>query len=114
MELKVDLDAYFGCYLAPEKALDWDRSKAQLQAGTTVSGKVVARCIFGLFIDLGVGFPALLPITQFNPTPKRRPVVIEDYPPVGSLIMGRVVAFNDPNRQIGLTQLDPHPWLDKS
>jgi hypothetical protein len=41
-----------------------------------------------------------------------RPVVIEDYPPIGSTVTARVVALNDRNRQIGLTQLNPHPYLD--
>jgi ribosomal protein S1 len=112
MPVNDDLCRAFGNYLEPERAADWDLVKAGLKVGSRLSGKVAARYIFGIFVDIGVGFPALLEITQFNPPPKRRPVVIEDYPAVGCTIIARVVSFNDRNRQIGLTQLDPHPFLD--
>jgi ribosomal protein S1 len=106
------LEAVFGKYLAPDRELEWQSAKASLPAGSRISGTVVARYIFGLFVDIGVGFPALLPITQFDPPPRRRPVVIEDYPAVGSPVTGRSVAFDEERRQIGITQLDPHPFLD--
>ena len=106
------LEAVFGSYLAPDRELEWQSTKAGLPAGSRISGTVVARYIFGLFVDIGVGFPALLPITHFNPPPRRRPVVIEDYPAVGSPVTGRSVAFDEERRQIGITQLDPHPFLD--
>jgi ribosomal protein S1 len=112
MPVNDDLGRAFGNYLESERAADWELVKAGLQAGSRLSGKVVARYIFGIFLDIGAGFPALLEIIQFNPPPKRRPVVIEDYPAVGSTIIARVVAFDDRNRQIRLTQLDPHPYLD--
>jgi ribosomal protein S1 len=112
MSTNDDLGRAFGNYLEPEKAADWELAKARLHAGSRVSGKVVARYIFGIFLDIGVDFPALLEIIQFNPPLKRRPVVLEDYPAVGSMIDARVVAFNDRNRQVGLTQRDPHPYLD--
>jgi ribosomal protein S1 len=107
-----DLDRAFGNYLQPERAADWELVKAGPHRGSRVSGRVVARYLFGIFLDIGAGFPALLSITQFNPRPKRRPVVLEDYPAVDSMVIARVVGFNDRNRQIGLTQLDPDPALD--
>jgi ribosomal protein S1 len=107
-----DLGRAFGSYLEPETETAWELVKTRLHAGSRVSGKVVARYIFGIFLDIGVGFPALLEIIQFNPPLKRRPVVLEDYPAVGSTIIARVVAFSDRNRQVGLTQLEPHPYLD--
>jgi ribosomal protein S1 len=107
-----DLAQIFGNYLDPERAADWELVKSRLHAGSRISGEVVARHMFGVFLDIGAGFPALLEITQFNPPLKRRPVVIEDYPNIGSTISARLVAFNDRNRQIGLTQLEPHPYLD--
>lgn len=104
-----DLDRAFGDYLSPERTADWERAKAALRPGDRISGVVIARYIFGVFIDLGVGFPALLEVIQFDPPPRRRPVDIEDYPAIGSSVAARVVAFNDRNRQIGLTQRAPIP-----
>jgi ribosomal protein S1 len=112
MPVNDDLCRAFGNYLESEREADWELVKSRLHAGSRLSGKVVARYIFGIFLDIGVGFPALLEIIQFNPPLKRRPVVLEDYPAVGSMIDARVVAFNDRNRQVGLTQRDPHPYLD--
>jgi ribosomal protein S1 len=112
MPVNDDLGRAFGNYLEFQRAADWELVKAGLKVGSRVSGTVVARYIFGIFVDIGVGFPALLEIIQFNPPLKRRPVVIEDYPTVGSTIIARVVAFTDRNRQITLTQLDRHPYLD--
>ncbi len=106
------LGSVFGDYLGPDRELEWQSAKAGLPPGSAVSGRVVARYIFGLFVDIGVAFPAFLPITQFNPPPKRRPVVVDDYPTIGSSVVGRSVGFDEDRRQIGITQLNPHPFLD--
>jgi ribosomal protein S1 len=107
-----NLDRVFGDYLAPARKEDWERAKAALRPGDRISGVVVARYVFGVFIDIGVGFPALLEVIQFDPPPGRRPLDIEDYPAIGNSVTARVVAFNDRNRQIALTQRAPHPYLD--
>jgi ribosomal protein S1 len=107
-----ELQRAFGDYLAPERKEDWERAKAGLGPRDRISGVVVARYIFGVFIDIGVGFPALLEVIQFDPPPGRRPADVEDYPVIGSTVAARVVAFDDRNRQIGLTQRHPHPYLD--
>ncbi len=58
MSTNDDLGRAFGNYLEPEKAADWELVKARLHARSPVSGKVVARYIFGIFLDIGVGFPS--------------------------------------------------------
>jgi ribosomal protein S1 len=113
MNTRDDLQEAFGDYLSQKNDAEWDHAKAAFPPGTTVTGKVVLLCIFGIFVDIGAGFPALLSITQFNPSPKRRPVVVEDYPEVGTVIKCRVVSFGRDNRQIGLTQVSLHPTLDR-
>lgn len=101
----------FGDYLSPAKADEWAAVQARLGAGVAVRGPVIARRPFGVFVDIGAGFPALLEVIQFEDARERR-YSFEDYPTVGETITARVVAFNDRNRQIGLTQLNPHPYLD--
>jgi ribosomal protein S1 len=103
----------FGDYLSPAKAGEWAAVQARLGAGESVRGPVIARRPFGVFVDIGAGFPALLEVIQFEDARERR-YNLEDYPAVGGMITARVVAFNDANRQIGLTQLNPHPYLDPS
>jgi ribosomal protein S1 len=103
----------FGDYLDPVRQADWERARNALPAGVHVTGEVTARAIFGVFLDIGVGFPALIPVPHLNPSPKRRPVVLDDYPAIGSTLTARVVGFDEQSRQIGLTQLRPHPFLDR-
>jgi ribosomal protein S1 len=103
----------FGDYLSPAKAEEWAAVQARLGAGGAVRGPVIARRPFGVFVDIGAGFPALLEVIQFEHARERR-YIFEDYPAVGEMITARVVAFDDRNRQIGLTQLNPHPYLDPS
>lgn len=92
----------FGDYLSPDKAAEWSAVQAQVTVGESVRGAVIARRPFGVFVDIGVGFPALLEVTQFGEARERR-YRFEDYPAIGEMITARVVAFNDQNRQIGLT-----------
>jgi hypothetical protein len=55
----------------------------------------------------------LLEVVRFEDARKRRYDLV-DYPTVGDTITARVVAFNDGNRQVGLSQLNPDPYLDSS
>jgi ribosomal protein S1 len=104
-----DFEKVFGDYLSPEKGSEWAACMSKLGAGDTVSGRVIARRPFGVFVDIGAGFPALLEVIQFHDARQRR-YELEDYPAVGDSITARVVAFNDQNRQVGLIQLNPHPY----
>lgn len=113
MGVTVEAEWPFGDYLSPAKAAEWAAVKARLATGESVRGSVIARRPFGVFVDIGAGFPALLEVIQFENARERR-YEIEDYPAIGDPITARVVAFNDRNRQIGLTQLNPHPYLDPS
>ncbi len=104
----------FAGHLPPERAAEWEAAKARLEVGATVTGEVVARRPFGVFVDIGVGFPALLEVLQFRDHPHPRYRDVANYPEVGSMVTARVVALNDRGRQVALTQRDPHPYLDRS
>ncbi len=108
-----DLEGPFGDYLSPDKGGEWAAARSRIGVGESVRGRVIARRPFGVFVDIGVGFPALLEVIQFEDARQRR-YNDEDYPAVGDTITARVVAFNDRNRQVALTQLNPHPYLDPS
>ena len=114
MDITGGLEERFGDYLSADRAEAWATVKSRLVIGETVEGVVVARFPFGVFIDLGVGFPALLEVIQFERAQQRPYRQLDDYPAVGTTVSARVVAFNDRNRQVGLTQLNPHPYLDRS
>ena len=113
MIVVVEFERLFGDHLSPEKERDWAAARSRLVVGKSVNGRVIARRLFGVFVDVGVGFPALLPVIQFEDA-RQRCYNFEDYPAIGELIKARVVGFDDQNRQVGLTQLSPHPYLDRS
>jgi ribosomal protein S1 len=56
------LDQLFPGYRSPDRADDWEKLKQRLAFGQTVTGVVVGRSPFGAWVDIGVGFPALLEI----------------------------------------------------
>jgi ribosomal protein S1 len=114
MNITGDLKERFGDYLSADRADDWETVKSRLVIGATVAGTVVARFPFGVFIDLGVGFPALLEVIQFERTGQRPFRNVDDYPAIGTTVSARLVEFNDRNRQVALTQRKPHPYLDRS
>jgi ribosomal protein S1 len=86
---------------------EWEALKRQLAVGGSVTGVVIGRAPFGAWIDIGVGFPALLEITVMaGLTPERYRV--GDWCPVGSEISAEVSMFQDENRQIYLGQVKSH------
>lgn len=99
--------------MSAAKSGEWAAVPTRLGVGESIRGRVIARRPFGVFVDIGVGFPALLEVMQFEGARQRR-YNLEDYPAVGDMISARVVAFADHNRQVLLTQLNPHPCLDPS
>jgi ribosomal protein S1 len=84
---------------------EWEQAKARLTVGQSVSGDVVAKAHFGAWIDIGVGFPALLEIVFIDGlTPERYHA--DDWCPIGSRVSATVSGFNDPARQVGLRQVE--------
>jgi hypothetical protein len=108
-----DLRQFFGDYLSEKNDEDWEGLKSVLRPGESVSGKVVARYRFGVFVDLCVGFPALLEVIQFERARVFRYTSLDTYPAVGSKVRATVVWFDDGERQIKLTQL-PQPCTPDS
>jgi ribosomal protein S1 len=99
-----DLKAAFGDYEAAERQSDWDNAKLAVPVGTVVIGCVVARFRFGVFCDIGVGFPALLEIVRIRDlTPEAYRTT--EWCPIGSELSATVTGFADDGRQIGLSQL---------
>ncbi len=112
MDVGDELRACFGDYESEEKSQAWLDTKSSLQVGSLVSGKVVARRQFGVFVDIGLDFPALILVVKLRNADKTPYTSMEMYPAIGDTVEARVYAFADHNRQIGLSQLDDEPMLD--
>ena len=60
------LEEYFGDLKSNEALTSWEAMKSKLLIGDQVSGIVVTKAHFGAWIDLGIGFPALLEIIRMD------------------------------------------------
>lgn len=94
----------FGDYQSTQMDQKWEAVKTTLKHGVEVTGKVIARVPFGIFLDIGVGFPALIRVHDLKNADVRPYTSMEMYPTPGSNTTGTVIGFNDRNRQIDLTQ----------
>ncbi|BCE01989.1 hypothetical protein [Marinicellulosiphila megalodicopiae] len=97
------LQELFGDYSSIEMAKEWDTLKSKINKNDNVSGIVVARAPYGIWIDLGFGFPALLEsIVVKGMTPA---IYKEDkYLPVGSTVYAKISGIREKERQIYLHQ----------
>ena len=84
-------------------AADWDRVKAAVPIGAEVSGRVVACQPFGVFVDLGLGFPGLLEVPEFGDATARSRGM-EGFPAVGVVLTAGVLQHMDHDQQLRLTQ----------
>src|SRR5207253_7799096 len=96
----------FPDYHVRERDPAWEVLKRKLTVGQIVSGTVVARAEFGVFIDLGFEFPGQLDIiVMAGLTPDR--CQAGDWCPVGSPVTATIGCFDDRNHQIKLWQVLP-------
>jgi ribosomal protein S1 len=89
---------------------EWDALIARYPRGTPVSGVVVSVAPFGVFVrwDELPEVPALLEIIHFGVREADPPHRIEfpaDYPPVGSRVEARILAWCLHPNDVRLTQL---------
>jgi hypothetical protein len=80
----------------------WPAIKAGLVVGQTVRGEVIARAPFGMWVDIGVGHPAVLLVPEMAGA-RERPIQFEEYPSLGVIAEARVVSLGD-RAAISLTQ----------
>ena len=87
----------------PERRAEWDRYRQDHPPGTRVRGRVQHVAPFGVFVDLGVPFGALLLICYQGKPP---PVEMEDQPKIGEEIEAYVLGYgHDTDTQHGQINL---------
>jgi ribosomal protein S1 len=109
-EVSANVDHLFRDYKVPVAMAPWLSLKQRFSVRSAVCGRVVARYPFGVFVDIGVGFPALLLIVRFKDA-KRCYASVADFPPIGSLIEAKIWGWNERDRTIVLTQRD-NEWSE--
>ena len=68
--------------------------EARLVVGQPVTGEVIADMSSGIWLDIGLSFPALLHFFNREESSEGPPRMI-DNPPVGSMIECRISQFSD-------------------
>ena len=89
----------------------WPDIRRGLAVGQSVSGEVIARAPFGVWLDIDVPQPALLLVVNMKDAKVRR-ITFDDYPVMGTTVQAFINALGD-NGEIGLTQLDPDSRIEK-
>lgn len=92
------LRRFFGRYWSRKRLSEWQSLATRLAAGDSVSGKVVASYYYGVYVDTGHGFPALLAVRYFGGGGGAKPVV-------GDELSASVIGFDASDRFIKLSQL---------
>lgn len=80
--------------------MTWDEVKQQLRVGERVQGVVTHLAPYGIFVSIpGIPFAGLVQITDFKDTGMMTP---EEYPAIGSTVVGVVLGFKGIGQQIWL------------
>ena len=103
MNVEENLEDYFSKYELEESAQSWEDAKKDFPIGSLVKCVVATKEQFGVFVDIGVRFPALLLVVNFKNAGSVR-YSMDMYPEVGSEIEARIGIFNDVAQRFGLTQ----------
>lgn len=82
----------------------WERLKKTYKPGDLLSGRVIRQKPYGVFFDAGLGFLVLLEAAEFQNASSNQSSSLADYPPVGSIVSGRLTDFTDRNRQVRVSQ----------
>jgi len=87
----------------------WRDAKRQLPVGSIVEGRVLRHEAYGLFVDIGLECEGLIQIVDISDD---RPVTPDDYPPLGALVVARVLGFKENGRQVWLGIKPSHLHAD--
>jgi transcriptional accessory protein Tex/SPT6 len=102
MDWGEDLLSRFPDWGTSEALSRWPEVRSRLEVGQAVSGVVIARAPFGVWLDIGVDWPALLLVPEMKDARTRR-IRFEDYPELGAIVDGWVVALGE-RKEIAVSQ----------
>ncbi len=99
-----DIRARFPDWGTDAAQVRWPTIRVQLKLGQSVRGEVIARVHFGVWLDIGVDFPALLLVPNMAGA-RERGISFEEYPAIGTVLNAQIIWLYD-RGEISLTQ---HP-----
>ena len=99
-EWQEDIRRLYPDWNTPEWKARWQRSAPPARVGDALSGHVIARAPFGVWLEFGLGCPALLLVPYIA---HDGPLSFEEYPALGEQLTVRVRTVG-PTGEIGVTQ----------
>ena len=95
----------FGNYLSEDLSGKWVAAKDLLKQGDQIKGRIIAKAPFGIWVDIGIGFPALLEVIVAKDLDYS---IYDDDAvyPSGASIDVKVSGVRDHKRQVYLHQKD--------
>jgi transcriptional accessory protein Tex/SPT6 len=103
MDWRDSLHGRFPDWQTSEALTRWPEVRSRVEEGQDVLGVVISRAPFGVWLDIGVDWPALLLVPEMKDAGSRR-IRFEDYPKLGETVEGWVVHMAEGN--IAITQRD--------
>ncbi|MEN6626377.1 MAG: hypothetical protein ABFD69_09140 [Candidatus Sumerlaeia bacterium] len=89
---------FFGTYGDSAHAEMWNALKEKILVGDDVTGKVIDQIYYGVFLDIGAGFPARLTRSDSNDS------IRDNQPPIGETVSACIKDYDDRTRMIHLRQ----------
>lgn len=80
----------------------WNDLKNKYSVGDNVKGVVIDVQRFGVFVDIGEDFDALVLAPYIS---SEKSIKIEDYPQVGSVINGKIQVFSESSSHVNFYQI---------
>ena len=106
-EWKKTVSERFGDYESSSLDREWQLIQGKYIRGDHIEGEVIAHCSFGVWVDVGEKFPALIEtihIVEMTAEKYRN----DDYFPVGSNLQAMFRSFTTYGNQIRLEQVNVH------
>lgn len=97
------LRRHFGRYWKTHRTEQWDEVDNNFATDDWVTGTVVAKFRYGIFLDIGCTFPALLPRNSWGGG------TIKADPGIGAQVRAMFERTNEYSRYLRLTQRQRHP-----
>ncbi len=87
-----DIRAVFPDWQTDAAVERWPAIRESLSVGQCVTGKVISRAPFGVWLNIGVNQPALLLVVNMEGANTKR-ISFEDYPQIGIQLTARINAL---------------------
>lgn len=86
----------------------WHDDREKLCVGQSVRGVVIARAQFGVWLDVGVGHPALLLVPEMAEA-RERSIKFEEYPQLGVIVEASILWLGEREDKRVTFNLTQHP-----